>query len=574
MNRDDNFPNMDPLEIHSGPDVPKRLLEGVRKTAEFVGVTFGPNGGYAAFKSPHQKGRGTKDGATAAKMLGGGFIDPVESFAADFVMQASAQTNQDAGDGTTVSALLTEHIARHGFEALANGSDSNKLGKGIKKAIERCVEAVRSMSIPADARILRDVVLTSMNGDTDVAAIISEAMEVVGPEGSVKVEGTREKTTRLDFDQQFYAPMGYLHPAFVNMGKIDACAMACPLVLLTDATLEKGNDLKPFVQYAANMGRPLLVVAGNVKGDAMNILVTNMAASITTEGKNGILACAIQTPGSGHDAIEWLNDLAAYTGAKIAMKGNSGGSLETAMKDPAGWLGSAQEAVVKSDSISIKRGPDDIEAQESEWHRQMAKCFKDAGKRVPERVAMLKALAAAEGTSLQERERLEARVTMLDKGRATIYVGTGGVAETQALKDLIEDGIRATRCAAEEGILPGGGIALLRVLGMVENQIPDGIHKDEQSGWHIVLNMLSAPIRRLAESAGMDAEALVGGLIGKPANHGFDFRNEVEGDMIEMGVIDTAKVMTRALQNSASAAVTLLQTRQVATPIINGHRIA
>ncbi len=568
------FPSVDPLELHSGNGMRERLQAGAAKVAEFVLATYGPNGGFAGFKCPGMNGRGTKDGATAAKMLAGGLQDPVESFAADAVMQASAQTNQDAGDGTTVSTLLTSFLTTSGFEAIEAGADSNKLGKGVHAAIGKCVEAVKSMSIPADTAHLRNVALTSMNGNAEVAAIISEAMEIVGPQGSVQVLGTREKTTRLDFEQQFFARMGYLSEAFVNFPEQGASVMSYPLVLLTDATLTKANDVKPFIDYAAKVKRPLFVVAANVRDDAMNMLAGNARVFVSEQGARGILACAVQVPWAGQDAADWLADLAAYVGGKVAMKGAAGGSLEVAAKNPGQWLGSAQAVLVKSDSFSVKKGPEQIEpGPDSEGYNQAARCFAEAAKRVPARVAELKVLASAETTTLQEREKIEQRITLLDKGRATIYVGTGGVSETQALKDLIEDGIRATRCAAEEGILPGGGIAMLHIMGSLEGQIPDGIHKDEQSGWNIVLDMLSAPIRRLAQSAGMDANELVSRLFGKPANYGYDFRNEVEGDMIDLGVIDTAKVIRCALQNSASAARTLLQTRVVASPIINGHRL-
>lgn len=571
MNRDDNnFPNLDPVEIHDGPDLPERLLSGVEKVAEFVLATYGPNGGYAAFKAPHSRGRGTKDGVTAAAMLGGGFVDPVENYASDAVKQASGQTNMDAGDGTTVSALLTASIARLGFKALKDGADSDKLGKGIHRAVSKCVEAVKAMAIPADAGHLRKVALTSMNGNVEVATIISEAMEAVGPEGSVAVATTREKTTRLDFDPQFFAHMGYLNDLFINVTDHNVCAMQFPLVLLTDATLAKSNDLLPFVQYAISVERPLLVIAGNVTNDAMNLLVSN--------AMRGHLMCAVQLTKIGHDGHEWLNDLAAYTGAKVMMKGNAGGSLDVAAKDPAGWLGSAAAAIVRADSIGIKRGAGDFQSPLSpddstgklSGYAQLLKCFKEAATRVPERVATLSALAVSDGTSLQDREKIEHRITMLDRGRATIYVGTGGVSETQSLKDLIEDGIRATRCAAEEGILPGGGIAMFRISTL---EIPEGIHKDEAKGWEIVRETLQAPIRRLAKSAGMDADAILAELLDKPENHGFDFREEKGGDMIEMGIIDTAKVIRCAMQNSASAAVTLLQTRQLASPIPGGHRI-
>lgn len=513
-------------DVQFGNEVRQKMVNGVNILANAVRVTLGPKGRNVvvdrAFGGPHI----TKDGVTVAKEIE--LKDKFENMGAQMVKEVASKTNDVAGDGTTTATVLAQAIVAEGMKYVTAGMNPTDLKRGIDKAVAALVEELKNIAKPCDtSKEIAQVGSISANSDEQVGAIIAEAMEKVGKEGVITVEDGKSLENELDVVEGMQFDRGYLSPYFINDAEKQIAALDNPFVLLFDKKISNIRDLLPVLEQVAKASRPLLIIAEDVEGEALATLVVNNIRGI-------LKTVAVKAPGFGDRRKAMLQDIAILTGGTVIAE-EVGLSLEKATLDD---LGQAKRIEIGKENTTIIDGFGDaaqIEARVAEIRQQIETA-----------------------TSDYDKEKLQERVAKLAGGVAVIKVGAATEVEMKEKKDRVEDALHATRAAVEEGVVAGGGVALLRARAALEN-LHTG-NADQDAGVQIVLRAVESPLRQIVANAGGEPSVVVNKVLEGKGNYGYNAGSGEYGDMIEMGVLDPAKVTRSALQHAASIAGLMLTT--------------
>ena len=513
-------------DVQFGNEVRQKMVSGVNTLANAVRVTLGPKGRNVvvdrAFGGPHI----TKDGVTVAKEIE--LKDKFENMGAQMVKEVASKTNDVAGDGTTTATVLAQAIVAEGMKYVTAGMNPTDLKRGIDKAVAALVEELKNIAKPCDtSKEIAQVGSISANSDEQVGAIIAEAMEKVGKEGVITVEDGKSLENELDVVEGMQFDRGYLSPYFINDAEKQIAALDNPFVLLFDKKISNIRDLLPVLEQVAKASRPLLIIAEDVEGEALATLVVNNIRGI-------LKTVAVKAPGFGDRRKAMLQDIAILTGGTVIAE-EVGLSLEKATLDD---LGQAKRIEIGKENTTIIDGFGDatqIEARVAEIRQQIETA-----------------------TSDYDKEKLQERVAKLAGGVAVIKVGAATEVEMKEKKDRVEDALHATRAAVEEGVVAGGGVALLRARAALEN-LHTG-NADQDAGVQIVLRAVESPLRQIVANAGGEPSVVVNKVLEGKGNYGYNAGSGEYGDMIEMGVLDPAKVTRSALQHAASIAGLMLTT--------------
>jgi len=514
-------------QIVSGENSRQSILRGVNILADAVKITLGPKGRNAVIEKKFGAPVITKDGVTVAKEIE--LQDPLENMGAQMVREVASKTSDVAGDGTTTATLLAQAIFREGVRTVAAGASPMALKRGIDKAVEVAVAEIKRLSREVKGDMIAQVGTISANNDKQVGSIIAEAMKKVGKDGVITVEESKTMETTLEVVEGMQFDRGYLSPYFVTDPARMECVLEDALVLIHEKKISSMKDLLPLLEQTAKAGKPLLIIAEDVEGEALATLVVNKL--------RGTLKCAaVKAPGFGDRRKAMLEDIATLTGGK-AVTEDLGLKLEKLSLED---LGSVKKVIIDKDNTTIIGG---------------------AGKasEIQSRIKQLR-MQIEEATSDYDKEKLQERLAKLVGGVAVIKVGAATEMELKEKKARVEDAMHATRAAVEEGIVAGGGTAYLRCIPVLEKL---KLHDDEATGVNIVRRALEEPIRQIAQNAGHEGALIVGRVReSKDENFGFNAETGEFEDMIKAGVIDPAKVTRLALQNAASV-VSLMLTTEV-----------
>uniref|UniRef100_P48215 Chaperonin GroEL n=1 Tax=Neisseria flavescens TaxID=484 RepID=CH60_NEIFL len=513
-------------DVQFGNEVRQKMVNGVNILANAVRVTLGPKGRNVvldrAFGGPHI----TKDGVSVAKEIE--LKDKFENMGAQMVKEVASKTNDVAGDGTTTATVLAQSIVAEGMKYVTAGMNPTDLKRGIDKAVAALVDELKNIAKPCDtSKEIAQVGSISANSDEQVGAIIAEAMEKVGKEGVITVEDGKSLENELDVVEGMQFDRGYLSPYFINDAEKQIAGLDNPFVLLFDKKISNIRDLLPVLEQVAKASRPLLIIAEDVEGEALATLVVNNIRGI-------LKTVAVKAPGFGDRRKAMLQDIAILTGG-VVISEEVGLSLEKATLDD---LGQAKRIEIGKENTTIIDGFGDaaqIEARVAEIRQQIETATSDYGK-----------------------EKLQERVAKLAGGVAVIKVGAATEVEMKEKKDRVEDALHATRAAVEEGVVAGGGVALLRARAALEN-LHTG-NADQEAGVQIVLRAVESPLRQIVAKAGGEPSVVVNKVLEGKGNYGYKAGSGEYGDMIEMGVLDPAKVTRSALQHAASIAGLMLTT--------------
>ncbi|KGJ31235.1 chaperonin GroEL [Neisseria mucosa] len=513
-------------DVQFGNEVRQKMVNGVNVLANAVRVTLGPKGRNVvldrAFGGPHI----TKDGVSVAKEIE--LKDKFENMGAQMVKEVASKTNDVAGDGTTTATVLAQSIVAEGMKYVTAGMNPTDLKRGIDKAVAALVDELKNIAKPCDtSKEIAQVGSISANSDEQVGAIIAEAMEKVGKEGVITVEDGKSLENELDVVEGMQFDRGYLSPYFINDAEKQIAALDNPFVLLFDKKISNIRDLLPVLEQVAKASRPLLIIAEDVEGEALATLVVNNIRGI-------LKTVAVKAPGFGDRRKAMLQDIAILTGG-VVISEEVGLSLEKATLDD---LGQAKRIEIGKENTTIIDGFGDatqIEARVAEIRQQIETA-----------------------TSDYDKEKLQERVAKLAGGVAVIKVGAATEVEMKEKKDRVEDALHATRAAVEEGVVAGGGVALLRARAALEN-LHTG-NADQDAGVQIVLRAVESPLRQIVANAGGEPSVVVNKVLEGKGNYGYNAGSGEYGDMIEMGVLDPAKVTRSALQHAASIAGLMLTT--------------
>jgi chaperonin GroEL len=519
-------------QIVSGDDSRQALLRGVNQLANAVIVTLGPKGRNVVLSKKFGSPTITKDGVTVAKEIE--LPDPLENMGAQMVREVASKTSDVAGDGTTTATALAQAIFREGVKNIAAGANPMALKRGIDKAVEVVVEEIKKLSKPVKGEMIAQVGTVAANGDSKIGTIIAEAMNKVGKDGVITVEEAKTMETSLDIVEGMQFDRGYLSPYFVTDPDRMECVLEEAYILIHEKKISTMKDLLPVLEQVAKLGKPLLIIAEEVEGEALATLVVNKL-------RGTISAAAVKAPGFGDRRKAMLEDIAILTGGK-AITEDLGIKLENLKMDD---LGRAKRIVIDKDNTTIVEGAGrakDIEGRVKQLRNQIE-----------------------ETTSDYDREKLQERLAKLVGGVAVIKVGAATETELKEKKARVEDAMHATRAAVEEGIVPGGGVAYIRAIPSVGKLKLDG---DEQIGVDIVRKALEEPLRQIASNAGIEG-AIVAAKVKaeKKETLGLNAETGQYEDLVEAGVIDPAKVTRTALQNAASIAGLLLTTEALVAEI-------
>ena len=515
-------------------DARQSVLAGVQKLAKAVKSTLGPGGRNVVIDKKFGAPQITKDGVTVAKEIE--LPDAFENMGAQMLREVASKTNDTAGDGTTTAVLLGEAIYSEGLKNVTAGANPTMLKRGVDKAVEAAVEELGKLSKKVKADDVAKVATISANGDTEIGGKIAEAMEKVGKDGTITVEESKTMETTLDVVEGMQFDKGYLSPYFVTSPDTMEAVLENAYVLIHEKKISSLQDLLPVLQSVAKTGKPLLIVAEDVDGEALATLVVNKL-------RGTLNICAVKAPGFGDRRKAMLQDIAVLTGGKVISE-EVGLKLEnTKLED----LGQAARITVDKDNTTIVEGKGktaDIQARVAEIKVQIDNT-----------------------TSDYDKEKLQERLAKLAGGVAVIHVGAATEVEMKEKKDRIDDALHATRAAVEEGIVPGGGVALLRTRKAIKAAI-DSAEGDEKVGMQIVYNVAEAPLRQIVENAGRQEAALVVAKVeAAKGSQGYDARNDEYVDLLSAGIVDPAKVTRLALQNAASVAGLLLTTECMITDL-------
>ena len=516
---------MSAKEIKFSTDARDRMLRGVELLNNAVKVTLGPKGRNVVIDKAYGAPRITKDGVTVAKEIE--LADKFENMGAQMVREVASKTNDLAGDGTTTATVLAASILREGAKLVAAGMNPMDLKRGIDLAVTTVVKEIlaRARKVNSSSEIAQ-VGTIAANGDASVGEMIARAMDKVGNEGVITVEEAKSAETELDVVEGMQFDRGYLSPYFVTNAEKMRAELEDPYILLHEKKLGNLQAMLPILEAVVQSGKPLLIICEDVEGEALATLVVNKL-------RGGLKVAAVKAPGFGDRRKAMLEDIAVLTAGQLISE-DLGIKLENVTLD---MLGRAKRVVIEKDTTTIIDGSGDKPA-------------------IAARIAQIKA-QVEETTSDYDKEKLQERLAKLAGGVAVIRVGGATETEVKEKKDRIDDALNATRAAVEEGIVPGGGVALLRAKAVLTALT--GANADVTAGVSIVFRALEAPIRQIAENAGVEGSIVVGKLIdGKDHNQGFDAQTEKYVDMIEAGIVDPAKVVRTALQDAGSIAALLI----------------
>ena len=519
-------------QIKFEADARQKILAGVEKLSAAVTSTLGPSGRNVILDKKYGSPQITKDGVTVAKEIE--LADPFENMGAQMVKEVASKTNDVAGDGTTTATLLAEAIYREGLKNITAGANPMALKAGIEKATGAVVGAIAKLSKKVkDPAEIAQVATISANGDAEIGSIISEAMDKVGKEGTITVEEAKTLETTLDVVEGMQFDKGYLSPYFVTSPEDMECVLENPYILLFEKKISNLQELLPVLQNVAKANRPLMIIAEDVEGEALATLVVNKL-------RGSFQVCAVKAPGFGDRRKAILEDIAILTGGKLISE-DLGIKLENVTLD---MLGKAKKVTVDKDNTTIVEG-------------------KGKSADISARVAVIKK-QIEETTSDYDREKLQERLAKLAGGVAIIKVGAPTEAAMKEKKDRVDDALHATRAAVEEGIVAGGGVALIRTQKAIAALELEG---DEKVGASIVARAVEAPLRKLVENAGQEAALVIANVKKATGNNGYNVRGGEYVDMLKAGIVDPAKVTRSALQNAASIASLLLTTDCMVTDL-------
>ncbi|MEM6625523.1 MAG: chaperonin GroEL [Pseudomonadota bacterium] len=512
--------------VHFGSDAREEMLQGVDVLANAVKVTLGPKGRNVVIEKSFGAPRTTKDGVTVAKEIE--LDNKFQNMGAQMLREVASKANDVAGDGTTTATVLAQAIVREGMKRVAAGMNPMDLKRGVEKAVAEAVEqlAKASKKVKTNEEIAQ-VGSISANGEREIGDMIAQAMEKVGNEGVITVEEAKSLDTELDVVEGMQFDRGYLSPYFITNAEKMITELDDPLVLLHEKKLSSLQAMLPILESVVQSSRPLLIIAEDIEGEALATLVVNKL-------RGGLKIAAVKAPGFGDRRKAMLEDIAILTGGTVVSE-DLGIKLENVTMD---MLGTAKRVSITKDDTVIVDG---------------------AGKKkdIEGRVSQIRA-QIEDTTSDYDREKLQERLAKLAGGVAVIKVGGATEVEVKERKDRVDDALNATRAAVEEGIVPGGGAALLRAAGKIA---AEGENDDQQAGIDIVVKALQSPIRQIAENAGLEGSVVVNEVqSGKGAAYGFNAQTEEYGDLVEMGIVDPAKVVRSALQNAASVAGLIITT--------------
>jgi chaperonin GroEL len=513
-------------EVKFGSEARASMLHGVDVLANAVKVTLGPKGRNVVLDKSFGAPRITKDGVSVAKEIE--LEDKFENMGAQMVREVASRTNDEAGDGTTTATVLAQAIVREGAKAVAAGMNPMDLKRGIDSAVGDVVAALKKSSkkIKTSDEVAQ-VGTISANGEAEIGGRIAEAMQRVGNEGVITVEEAKSLESSLDVVEGMQFDRGYLSPYFVTNSEKMLCDLDDPYILLHESKLTTLQTMLPILEAVVQTGKPLLIIAEDIEGEALATLVVNKL-------RGGLKVAAVKAPGFGDRRKAMLEDLAILTGGQVISE-DLGIKLETVTLD---MLGTAKRVSISKEETTVVDG---------------------AGKNkdVQGRVAQIKQ-QIGETSSDYDREKLQERLAKLAGGVAVISIGGGSEVEVKEKKDRVDDALNATRAAVEEGIVPGGGVALLRASANIKTE---GDNPDQNAGVNIVRRALQAPIRQIAENAGDEGSIVVGRILDeKKATFGYNAQTGKFGDMIAMGIVDPVKVVRHALQDAASIASLLITT--------------
>ncbi len=524
-------------QVIHGEDSRAAILRGINQLADAVKITLGPKGRNVVIDKKFGSPTITKDGVTVAKEIE--LKDSLENMGAQMVREVASKTSDVAGDGTTTATVLAQAIFREGVKTVAAGANPMALKRGIDKAVERATAEIKRLSKPVKGDAIAQVGTVSANGDTTIGNIIAEAMNKVGKDGVITVEESRTMDTSLEVVEGMQFDRGYLSPYFVTDPERMEAVLENPLILINEKKISSMKDLLPLLEQVAKMGKPMLIIAEDVEGEALATLVVNKL-------RGTLNIAAVKAPGFGDRRKAMLEDIAILTGGKVISE-DLGIKLENVKLED---LGRAKKITIDKDNTTIVEGSgkqSDIEG----------------------RVKTLRA-QIDETTSDYDREKLQERLAKLVGGVAVIKVGAATETEMKEKKARVEDAMHATRAAVEEGIVPGGGVALVRAARALEKYDvnADGGDADEQIGVNIVRRALEEPLRQIVQNAGKEGAVVVERVRSeKNENIGFNAASEQFEDLVKAGVIDPAKVTRTALQNAASIAGLMLTTEAMVSEI-------
>ena len=511
-------------QIMAGDEARQALLKGVNVMSNIVKATLGPRGKNIVLDKKFGSPTSTKDGVTVAKEIE--LKDPWENMGAQLVKEVASKTSDVAGDGTTTATVLAQAIYSEGLRFVTAGSNPMLIKKGIDRAVEEVVSEIKKMSREVSGEMIAQVGAISANNDPSIGKIIAEAMDKVGKDGVITVEEAKGLETTMETVEGMQFDRGYLSPYFITDPDRMECVLESPLVLLHEKKISNLRELLPLLEHVAKMGRPLLVVAEEVEGEALATLVVNKL-------KGTFMCCAVKAPGFGDRRKAMLEDIATLTGGKVITE-DIGVKLENVNAE---WLGEAKKVVIDKDNTTIVEGlgkTSDVQARIKQIRTQIE-----------------------DTTSDYDREKLQERLAKLVGGVALIKVGAATETELKEKKARVEDAMHATKAAVEEGIVPGGGVALLRAQKALDKLQLEG---DLQIGARIVKRAIEEPLRQIAANAGFEGSVVVEKVKELKLDMGFNALNEKYEDMVKGGIIDPTKVVRIALQNAASIAGLLLTT--------------
>lgn len=503
----------------------QRILQGATALADAVRVTLGPKSKSVIIQQAWGAPLICNDGVTIAKRIK--MKDPDEDLGAQLLRQAAERTGDLVGDGTTTSTILAHAIFSEGLRNVVAGASAIDLKRGLDRGVEAASAAIAEMSRPITSRTEKAQVATvSAHNDPEIGELVADAVERVGVEGVVSVEEAKGIETTLDVVEGMQFDRGYLSPYFVTDAEKMQAVLEAPLILIHDKRIGAVKDIVPLLEQVVQQGRPLLVIAEEVEGEALATLVLNKL-------RGSFLCAAVKAPGFGDRRQEMLQDIALVTGAQLITE-QLGKTLASATIED---LGSAERVIIDKDTTTIVGGagkPEEIKARCAELRRRIA-----------------------EATSAYDKEKLQERLAKLAGGVAVIRAGAPSEAEMKSRKEAFEDAISATQAAVAEGIVPGGGVAFLRAAAAVERAAAEA-EGDEKTGLRVLARALESPARQIAENSGIDPGVAVDRIRCASGGYGFDAARGVYGDLMEAGIIDPTKVVRVALQNAASVAGTLL----------------
>ena len=513
-------------QVLFGDDARSKMVRGINVLADAVKVTLGPKGRNVVLERAFGGPTVTKDGVSVAKEIE--LKDKFENMGASMVREVASKTSDNAGDGTTTATVLAQAIVDEGMKFVAAGMNPMDLKRGIDKAVAAAIEELKGLSKPTTTnKEIAQVGAISANSDAEIGEIISEAMDKVGKEGVITVEDGKSLKNELEVVEGMQFDRGYLSPYFINQPEKQAAVYENPFVLLHDKKISNIRELLPILEQVAKAGRPLVIIAEDIDGEALATLVVNSIRGI-------LKVVAVKAPGFGDRRTAMLEDIAILTGGTV-ITSTVGLSLDKATLEQ---LGSAKKIEITKENTTIIDGAGDAEAIEN-------------------RVKNIRTQIEA-ATSDYDREKLQERVAKLAGGVALIKVGAATEVEMKEKKARVEDALHATRAAVEEGIVPGGGVALIRAKLAIKGL--KGDNDEQNAGIRIVLRAMEEPLRQIVANAGDEPSVVVNNVAQGEGNYGYNAQTGVYGDMVEMGVLDPTKVTRTALQNAASVASLILTT--------------